>query len=80
MDVKSCPKTSKCPIFNGVLKGTHYTETYKQLYCLAGENGRSKCKRFQVAEKAGKCPDNILPNSVKSTDDILAEMKLRGEI
>lgn len=80
MDVQTCPKTPKCPIFNGVLKGTHYTETYQNLYCLAGENGRSKCKRFLVAEKAGRCPDTVLPNSVKSVNDIIAEMKQRGEI
>ena len=37
MEAAICPKTPKCPIFNGVLKGTEYTETYKKLYCEAGK-------------------------------------------
>jgi hypothetical protein len=80
MDVQECPKTPKCPIFNGVLQGYQYIETYKSLYCLAGESGRGKCQRFQVSEKVGKCPSNVLPNSSKSVDEIIAEMKAKGEL
>ena len=29
MGVDICPKTPKCPIFNDILKGTEYTDTYK---------------------------------------------------
>jgi len=75
-----CPKTVKCPIFSGVLKGTEFTETYKKLYCEAGEDGRNRCKRFQVAEAVGKCPDNVLPNSSKTVKEIIAVMKAKGEI
>ncbi|MBN2348409.1 MAG: hypothetical protein JXJ22_06210 [Bacteroidales bacterium] len=80
METKLCPKTPKCPIFNGILKGTQYTDTYKRLYCEAGEKGRNECKRYLVALKVGICPPNILPNSSKSEDDIIAEMKQRGEL
>jgi hypothetical protein len=80
MENKECPNTSKCPVFSGVLKGTQYTDTYKSLYCLAGENGRNKCKRFIISQKVGKCPENILPNSIKTIDEILEEMKERGEL
>lgn len=76
MNEKTCPKTSKCPIFVGVLKDTKYVDTYKMLFCLNGEEGRSKCKRFQVSEKAGKCPPDILPNSSKSVDEIIASMRV----
>ncbi len=80
MNVTTCPKTPNCPIFNGILKGTHYTETYRALYCLAGQKGQKKCKRFLVAEVAGKCPDNLLPNSTKSVEAIVAEMKVKGAV
>lgn len=80
MDAQLCPKTPKCPIFNGILKGTEYTETYKKLYCENGEEGRNKCRRFQVAEKVGMCPPDILPNSTKTVDEIVANMKTKGLI
>ncbi|MBN1118746.1 MAG: hypothetical protein JXA77_16160 [Bacteroidales bacterium] len=80
MESLECPKTEKCPIFNGILKGTTYTEVYKKQFCLAGEAGRNKCKRFLVATKVGKCPPNILPNSMKSVDEIIEEMKKNGDI
>jgi hypothetical protein len=75
MEAKLCPKTIACPIFSGVLKGTEYTEVYRRVDCEAGEAGRNRCKRFQVANRIGKCPPNILPNSVKTIDEIIAEMK-----
>jgi hypothetical protein len=80
MDSAICPKTEKCPIFNGILKGTEFTETYKNLYCLAGLEGRNKCRRFQVAEKCGMCPPDILPNSSKKLEEIIANMKSKGMI
>jgi len=73
MNADTCPKAEKCPIFNGILKGTEYTEVYKKLYCEAGEAGRLRCKRFQVAQVLGKCPEKILPNSPKSVDEIVKE-------
>ncbi|MBA7543223.1 hypothetical protein ES705_35553 [subsurface metagenome] len=80
MEAVLCPKTPKCPIFHGILKGTEYTDTYKKLYCEAGEDGRLKCRRFQVAEKVGICPPDILPNSVKTVDEIIEKMKKEGII
>jgi len=78
MESPECPRTPKCPIFNGVLKGTQFTETYKSLYCMAGMEGRLKCRRYQVSEKCGKCPPDILPNSSKSVDEIIDSMKKAG--
>jgi hypothetical protein len=80
MEPNICPKTPKCPIFNGILKGTEFTETYKSLYCEAGEEGRNRCKRYQVAMNVGKCPDNILPNSSRTVEEIIQAMKEKGEI
>jgi hypothetical protein len=78
MESMLCPKTSACPIFNGILKGTEYTEVYKKQYCEAGEEGRKRCRRFQVAALIGKCPPKVLPNSSKTVDEIVMEMKKAG--
>ncbi len=80
MEVALCPKTEKCPIFNGILKGTEYTETYRKLYCEAGEEGRTRCRRFQVSKEVGMCPPDILPNSSKTVEEIVAKMKAQGVI
>jgi hypothetical protein len=80
MEPVICPKTPKCPIFNGVLKGTEFTSTYKKLYCEAGEEGRQRCRRFQVAQITGMCPPEILPNSSKTTEEIIKKMKEQGLI
>jgi len=71
MNADLCPKAEKCPIFSGILKGTEYTEVYKKLYCEAGEAGRLRCKRFQVAQVLGKCPETVLPNSPKTVEEII---------
>lgn len=70
-----CPKTLACPIFNGVLKGTENTDVYKPLYLAAGEEGRKRCRRFQVTAMMGSCPPNILPNSTKMAEQIVEEFK-----
>jgi hypothetical protein len=74
METNLCPKTPGCPIFNGILKGTEYTEVYRRLYCEAGEAGRKRCRRFQIAAITGKCPPNVLPNASKTAEQIIAEM------
>jgi len=70
MEMKQCPKTENCPIFNGLLE-PKYVTTYKNLFCLNGEEGRNKCKRYIISSKIGKCPEGLLPNSSKSIDEIL---------
>lgn len=80
MQTQLCPKTVACPIFNGILKGTEYTEVYRRLYCEAGEAGRNRCRRFQIAAKIGKCPPNVLPNATKTADQIIADMKSAGQL
>ena len=78
MESMLCPKTPLCPIFNGILKGTEFTDVYKRLYCEAGEAGRKRCRRFQVSAIIGKCPSNILPNATKSAEAIVKDMKAAG--
>ena len=72
---KICEKAEKCPIYSGILNSNlALISTYKNLYCEKGEEGRNKCKRYQVAKIAGSCPPNILPNSHLSVAGILKKM------
>lgn len=72
MDIQVlCPSAEKCPIFSGVLIGRDYTtKTYQDKYCKAGADGRLNCRRWQVKQMFGQCPPNILPNSLKSVEEI----------
>jgi hypothetical protein len=70
-----CANYVKCPIYSGILKEKNVASaSYKKQYCEAGASGWNKCKRFQVREKCGKCPSDLLPNSFKSIEDIVASM------
>ena len=74
---KICDKTAKCPIYTGVLKSSEtLTRTYKNLFCENGEEGRNKCKRYQVANIIGSCPSSMLPNSKQSVEEIIAKAEL----
>lgn len=66
-----CPNFEKCPIYNDILKDKESTENaYKRQYCEAGEANWLRCKRYLVKEKYGKCPPNLLPNSLLSLEEI----------
>ena len=71
-----CEKSAKCPIYAGVLGSDPLlVDTYKILYCDNGQQGRDKCKRYQVANRMGKCPPDLLPNSRSSVDEIIRLME-----
>lgn len=81
MNQEFCPKVDKCPLFNGtLLKRSGSEESYKNLYCKAGTNKWSACKRYQISEKVGKSADWILPNCSLSLDEIVAKMNAKGEL
>ncbi len=66
----------KCPLYAGVLESNEVlVKTYKHLYCENGEDGHNKCRRYQVANIAGSCPPDILPNSHLSVNDIIKRME-----
>ena len=68
---KTCKNSPKCPIYGGLLKGMSFTAAaYRQQYCDAGTEGWTRCRRYQVKERTGVCPENILPNSSKSVEEI----------
>ncbi len=73
----TCKNYEKCPIYNSILVGKEFTaKGYKARYCEAGEAGWNNCKRFQVKERTGKCPADLLPNSFKDIETIIKEMSL----
>ena len=73
MNENTCPKFEKCPIFvNNVFLSNRTGETYKNLYCIKGASRWETCKRYTVSNKTGKpVPENILPNSSLSVDEII---------
>ncbi|MDX9848053.1 MAG: hypothetical protein RBT74_13805 [Tenuifilaceae bacterium] len=76
-----CPKVEKCPLFNGILlKRSSSEDVYKHLFCNAGKEKWSTCKRYQVSEKVGKCADWILPNSTLTLEQIIQKMKEKGDL
>ncbi len=66
-----CPHTEQCPLFNGILKDKNMTiKAYKKQYCEAGFENYSTCKRYISSETFGKCPDDLLPNSTLTMEQI----------
>lgn len=74
--INDCPKMEKCPIFKqGVLMNEKTGQTYKNLYCTKPEKFK-ECKRYLVSEIIKKpVPENILPNSPMTVDQILQRLK-----
>ncbi len=69
--VNVCPIAEKCPIFSGILKDKIITtKVYKSKYCENGEEGRKDCRRWQFIKEFGKVPDNLLPHSTKTIEEI----------
>lgn len=72
-----CPKSTNCPIFNGVLKEKNMAaKSYQTQYCEAGEAKFTTCKRFIVSQQYGKCPPDLLPNSLLSIEQIATKYNL----
>jgi hypothetical protein len=72
-----CPKIEKCPIFiKNVLINPGSAESYKNIYCKAGQDKWGSCKRYIVTNILGKnIPENIMPNSIKTSEQIIEEIK-----
>ena len=72
----TCPKFANCPIYQkNVFKNEKAGETYRILYCTAGEQKYTTCMRYMVSERAGRpAPDNIMPNSSLTVDQIISKM------
>jgi len=72
---KTCPKVEKCPIFiNNVLVLETAKVAYKSLYCEAGQQKYSSCKRFIIANMIGSCPPSVMPNSSRTVEEIITKI------
>ena len=70
-----CPSVKTCPIFiNNVLSTENVATAYRKLYCEAGQAKYATCKRFIVSGKAGSCPADVMPNTSRTIEEILAKM------
>ncbi len=78
MEKEIYPKFKKCPIFiNNAFLKEDSSRTYRQLYCEAGKEDYSACKRYIVSEKTGKpVPEKFLPNCLLSVEEIIKRMQL----
>ena len=76
MKINKCPLISKCPIFKeNVFHNQKTGMTYRVLFCEAGLEKYNNCKRYQAVKKGGRMvPENILPNSKLTVDEILRIM------
>ncbi len=52
------------------------TKSYQQLYCVAGKEKYSECKRYETKEKYGVCPPDLLPNSKLTLEQIAEKYSL----
>ena len=74
---ETCPNAKTCQVFNDTLKDKVMTaKSYRMLFCEAGESSFTNCKRFQMKQKYGKVPPNLLPNSIKPIEQIAKEAGL----
>lgn len=75
---KICPSSPKCPIFNGILAGKSLaSQSYRELFCEAGEAKWSSCKRYLTKKQYGTCPADLLPNSFDTIEQIGIMYKLK---
>jgi len=71
----ACPKVEKCPIFiNNVLAIENAAVAYRKLYCEAGLQKYSNCKRYIVSNRIGKCPPDIMPNCSRTVEEIIVKI------
>ncbi len=76
-----CPKYTGCPIFQKQVLDEQHSELYRRLYCTAGYEKFTQCKRYIVSEKTKvPPPPDVLPNSILSVEEIITDMKLQGLI
>jgi hypothetical protein len=77
-----CPKICNCRLFNGKSPVCEDSKImYKSHYCLGRDNLRWKsCKRFQLVEKVGHCPDYVMPNSLLSFEQIIKRISTENPV
>lgn len=75
MEANVCKNYQNCPVFNGILHDKQFTaKSYRMQFCEAGQTGWEKCRRYQVKELTGKCPPDLLPNCIKTAEEVIKTM------
>lgn len=70
-----CFNYHTCPLFNdNLLQRQSSADAYKNLYCRAGRDKWSECRRYQVSQELGKCPEFVMPNSKATIEEIKEKM------
>ena len=66
-----CLRSSDCALFKGNISLPEDTKLmYKCYYCLGQDQRWEACRRYQMMEMAGFCPDFVMPNSLLSAEQI----------
>jgi hypothetical protein len=72
----NCPRVEKCALFQkDLLYNKDSEKWYHKLYCHNGEEGMKKCLRYNVFLELGYCPDELLPFTTKSFEEVIAQIK-----
>lgn len=68
---KQCLRSGDCALFKGNINLPEDTKLmYKCYYCVGQDQGWETCRRYQMMEMAGFCPDFVMPNSLLSAEQI----------
>ncbi|MFN3555336.1 MAG: hypothetical protein ACK4VN_05160 [Bacteroidales bacterium] len=72
-----CPRCGDCALFKGKIQMSEDIRLrYTCNYCLGSSAPWEACKRFQMMEMAGFCPDFLMPNSLLSADQVKSRLTM----
>lgn len=68
-----CCNFSVCKVVNdnGVLMSSEKKAYYVNKYCNSPEQNWVNCKRYQVKQELGFCPEKLLPDSEITLEEII---------
>jgi hypothetical protein len=72
-----CPKTEKCPLFQGdMLVSEVAQQIYKEYYCTKEEVWKNKCVRYKLSILFnGPVSVEVLPNDKRDFDELIERYK-----
>jgi len=74
---QNCPKTEKCPLFNGnILVSEVAHKIYMDLFCTKEENWKNRCIRYKLSQVFnGPVSIEVLPNDKRNLEDLIQKYK-----
>jgi hypothetical protein len=72
-----CPNYTGCQIINieGFISDPVKKDLFISVFCEAGKENWSQCKRYQTKNELNLCPDFVMPDSAYTTDEILDKLE-----